>query len=403
MELNVVEDSNHGTRVHEGLRSSAVAHLLNAARGGRLESGWRLRGGTTPLGTWPGWRRHGDTTPLWHLDASVLVEVELAEMPVESWEPYVAGGDWREALDSWYSAALANEERWEADLAESRSPGAPDAVERQHHFTEARDLLGASYRAGLAAGGLDVDWRGWLQERSEQWHWAEPILADDSRFDWYEKLPEYWTRSWGPADVPSLAQAASPEWIHVMARTAAWTGVLGATRAGMMPADWRGRVSPSWITVDSVDASVVADVAAAVAFELSTSPRAAWEPGVAGGDWRRALQSWYEAVLAIGEHQERWRRSRLPHVGVTPSDTPEVVAALDQYRASESFLESERRREADEARVAVMWEASFRAGLAAGGDPGGSDWRAWFEACIGEPPAAPDGALYEQLPAYWTA
>ena len=32
-----------------------------------------------------------------------------------------------------------------------------------------RDLVTASYRAGLAAGGLDIDWYDWLIDRVRAW------------------------------------------------------------------------------------------------------------------------------------------------------------------------------------------------------------------------------------------
>ena len=66
-------------------------------------------------------------------------------------------------------------------------------------ITMDRDLATASYRAGLAAGGLDVDWYDWLIERVRLWPDVKRrndqldlmTLEPDYRQS-IEQLPPYW-------------------------------------------------------------------------------------------------------------------------------------------------------------------------------------------------------------------
>jgi len=46
-----------------------------------------------------------------------------------------------------------------------------DATARSTHnmYVATRDELGASYRAGLRAGGDDVDWVGWYRDHIGRW------------------------------------------------------------------------------------------------------------------------------------------------------------------------------------------------------------------------------------------
>ena len=70
-------------------------------------------------------------------------------------------------------------------------------VEVEIHPVE-RDIIGASYRAGLCAGGNPVDWRGWLRDRVASWPdnpARTKVLAElqdpHVHKDW-EMLPDYW-------------------------------------------------------------------------------------------------------------------------------------------------------------------------------------------------------------------
>lgn len=94
--------------------------------------------------------------------------LDVAAAPRQDWEPGVADGDWRRALLSWYQAGLR--------LYELRVEGLryqscdEDRDEKHAQLVVDRDLLEASYRAGLAAGeGADNGWRDWLVERTRRW------------------------------------------------------------------------------------------------------------------------------------------------------------------------------------------------------------------------------------------
>lgn len=208
-------------------RCVVLGGILRKARAGILEPDWRDRLPQNPL--------IGDRGD----PVGVLLARELTELPVQPWEPYAAHGDWREALDAWYSDTLAVETEYEADRfapyprppespplppipelppppPENASPfekacaaaaaatlaqvarniahAPPDpltqyaagqaqqrALDEQERRSQQRkrDGHGASYRAALAAGGDDCDWFGWYQQRIAQW---------DTESDWPEEL-----------------------------------------------------------------------------------------------------------------------------------------------------------------------------------------------------------------------
>jgi hypothetical protein len=66
-----------------------------------------------------------------------------------------------------------------------------------------RDWTGVWYQAGLAAGGLGVDWREWYRGRIATWTGGDSALEgpsaaeeltrlDSGRLDHFETLPTYW-------------------------------------------------------------------------------------------------------------------------------------------------------------------------------------------------------------------
>ncbi|WP_193606159.1 hypothetical protein [Mycobacteroides abscessus] len=98
---------------------------------------------------------------------SFCARVDVAAAPRQDWEPDAADGDWRRALVSWYLAALRVHECRVQGLRYARDE---HRVEKSADLAVDRDLLEASYRAGLAAGeGADNGWRDWLVDRTRRW------------------------------------------------------------------------------------------------------------------------------------------------------------------------------------------------------------------------------------------
>lgn len=137
----------------------------------------------------------------------MLAVAELRQREYAAWEPGQAS-NWRDALTSWYLAsrvALHDDRALPAEIQietvktrdqtlahalEMRVKGvnAVDALDRlevaldssdvstdsttrttHELYIAARDELGASYRAGLRAGGDDVDWVGWYRDHINRW------------------------------------------------------------------------------------------------------------------------------------------------------------------------------------------------------------------------------------------
>lgn len=170
--------TNSARHTHDTVRRE----LLSAARWGRLHPAWRDTLGVEHL-----YEHKGHTRPANPaiIDADELAIHEICSAPVADWEPYASGGDWRAALDAWYAAELDR-------LAQLQ----------QHHpdlapiLSGARDHCEASYRAGLAAGGLDEDWRGWYRNHiTQNWDRADAArqlaIIDRPGFT-LATLPHYW-------------------------------------------------------------------------------------------------------------------------------------------------------------------------------------------------------------------
>lgn len=94
--------------------------------------------------------------------------LDLVAEPRQDWEPGAAEGDWRRALLSWYQAALrVHEHRVEGLRHPSHEE---DRDDKRAQLAVDRDLLEASYRAGLADGeGTGNGWRDWLADRTCLW------------------------------------------------------------------------------------------------------------------------------------------------------------------------------------------------------------------------------------------
>lgn len=213
-------------------RHTLFGDVLRRARAGTLLPDWRERLADDPYPA--AFVRRGTPIP----DHVLLAEHELANMVVQPWEPYAAQGNWREALDAWYSDTLALESEFEANrfAAKPRPPESPAApvsdgrsqppppiagspldravaafsatemsalaphseqpdwlawyasgqaqqeavdIRDRNYQQRKRDGFGLSYRAGLAAGGEESDWLGWYQQRVALW---------DTESDWPEEV-----------------------------------------------------------------------------------------------------------------------------------------------------------------------------------------------------------------------
>lgn len=178
-------------RLHFEVYLDALDSCLGAARRGQLSPMWRYENEvsrTNPIAARSTSTHDGRA----HMRAVKVAEVEcltrsaaidfipdvfslllcarldLAAAPRQDWEPGAADGDWRRALLSWYQAGLRVHEHRVEGLRYSRRE--EDRDEKLAQLVVDRDLLEASYRAGLAAGeGADNGWREWLVERTPRW------------------------------------------------------------------------------------------------------------------------------------------------------------------------------------------------------------------------------------------
>ncbi|SHS72534.1 Helix-turn-helix [Mycobacteroides abscessus subsp. abscessus] len=212
-------DLRGGLRGHyyTAAKTRYLDRILKRAREGSLPIAWRDE--LVPI-TEESW---GSST-LVEVDALAVADIQ--SLPVAAWEPFQA--EWRPALESWYVAArtivsenyintirdfldqIIDGDRLvaifarEGRLVEEITEGiAPLDVRRDSNRTNYemmyvvdRTRLTASYLAGLAAGGLDIDWRSWYSSQIESW-------PDDRSYKLsarltltnpdFGRLPEYWT------------------------------------------------------------------------------------------------------------------------------------------------------------------------------------------------------------------
>lgn len=148
--------------------------ILQQARTGKLAGDWREK---------------------LHSSESEIAEALVVLLP-QDWEPG-SGVGWRRALDAWHAAM-------EDCLAAARRAG--DEVRRMlpqaaiaDGYEMDCDLARASYRAGLAGGGLDVEWFEWLVERVNRWpdkgrarDQLDAMTLDPDYRSTVEQLPLYW-------------------------------------------------------------------------------------------------------------------------------------------------------------------------------------------------------------------
>lgn len=190
---------------------------------------------------------------------------------------------------------------------------------------------------------------------------------------------EHWRRYQAQVvELRANQQQWRSSWQHYRTTGSVWGIVLMKARAGVLDADWRSQLSPASHYAAGfprpTDPALI-DADALAIHEVATAPPSAWEPNAAAGDWRRALSAWQAAEQDLQRHQFRTKRW-LRNLTIPESDQP-PAAALDAVL---------------EARALDAIEASYRAGLTAGGDT--QDWRAWYRRRIIETWSAADDSAY---------
>lgn len=198
------------------VRANLLLSVLTRARAGTLTANWRESLALFPLAS------AAVTFPV----GDQLAVREVAHRESAAWEPH-SGAGWWLSLNSWFSAITATYEDLEQVGRDTES--ANDAVRAAQRESirrlrghlrwpqpaspppaPARDRpqsppllhIEAWYRAGLAGGGEDSDWIGWLQQHDSDT--ARTLLArlstPGSRWQ-LEHLPGYWN----PPPRPPLA------------------------------------------------------------------------------------------------------------------------------------------------------------------------------------------------------
>lgn len=183
-------------------------------------------------------------------------------------------------------------------------------------------------------------------------------------------------------------------WRHYQVTGAVWTRVLSQARHGVLEYGWRETVGDTETAMRLYTVRPRSpeqsgrDAEALAVYEVAMTSEAAWEPYAAGGDWRRALASWAGAMHELTRHQHRTKRW-LSELGgpLNTRPTPGALAAPIGDLAALTRLDT-----VLEAREHDAIEASYRAGLAAGGEAG--DWRSWYRTRIRETWSTADDSTY---------
>ena len=152
--------------------------VLDSARRGALHIHWRDR-----LDSHPYVAAAARRGPL--PDRLKLAIAALAELPVQTWEPFAAATR-REALDAWYQASCALENNagpppdrlvtipgGDGLIPPPPRPSLETVLAADLAAAENRrrqiDVLGASYRIGLMWCGDQLDWAEWMRARVAEW------------------------------------------------------------------------------------------------------------------------------------------------------------------------------------------------------------------------------------------
>ncbi|SLH40802.1 hypothetical protein [Mycobacteroides abscessus] len=450
------------------VRLELMEIALQQARAGQLAGDWRERIAAPQ-------RLEGTAQP--YLDGDALAVQEIKEMPKALWEPGVAR-TWREALDAWYlatremlgSAAQSSIEalkvmrlsglQGQIMIFRSRNTALSltgaggfaeylsqkDQTEPQIDahvlrilagIGEMRDEIECSYRAGMAAGGDDIDWAQWMQERLTHWHdldhvqhWRHRLQSGQGHSE-LEMLPDYWGGGPGIGDDNPGPESVTVGQLDVDAQHLATQHagalrqgflepVLNQARHGQLAANWRDELAvPQPVTSTGQRQS---DIDELIVRDLRESEVTPWEPGAAN-TWSEALDGWYCAMLEMEclaqslafDRYSWWQRVEVQFLraalgGDIATRTDALAKAARRQRAFDDVMISEQTTRIMERDRAA---ASYRAGMAAGGDD--VDWVAWMRDRISTwPPTASSetelGRLddptyrehHQQLPHYWT-
>ena len=193
-----------------------MRQILALARNGALKPDWRDTLDTP---------QRSATAHHIYTDGDLLAIEDLRQMDYAAWEPGHASS-WRDPCTrtapwpwSCKSPATQDREKTLASALRLRSQGvnavdellrletaidstdvASDSAQRTSHhlYVVARDELGASYRAGLRAGGDDVDWLTRYRDHINRWPAGTMKDIVTARLDspdyqqHMQTLPDYW-------------------------------------------------------------------------------------------------------------------------------------------------------------------------------------------------------------------
>lgn len=170
---------------YETTRLTLLRTYLQCAREGTLSPDWR--------------ETLTEIHPAGEHEDRARAIADIAETPPADWEPDKGVG-WRRALDSWYEATtncLTATEAIQERLLTSKA--ATPVHKAAQNTLIARDIATASYRAGMAAAGLDIEWFDWLIDRVHQWPDArrrseqlDLMTLEPGYRETVQQLPLYW-------------------------------------------------------------------------------------------------------------------------------------------------------------------------------------------------------------------
>jgi hypothetical protein len=190
------------------VRANLLLSVLTRARAGTLTANWRDSLALFPL---------GPSAAVTFAAGDHLAVREVATRAAAAWEPH-SGAGWRLSLNSWFAATtatyheleqvqrdteLANDaeraaqresiRRLRGQLRWPQPASAPPAPTAGRPQSPPLLHIEAWYRAGLAGGGDDSDWIGWLQQHDSDTARTllERLNTPASRWQ-LEHLPSYW-------------------------------------------------------------------------------------------------------------------------------------------------------------------------------------------------------------------